>query len=121
MLDEHKTAGGQSHFAGFVAGLDDEKDFKDAAVLAAALRSFGNQLREPRSRSLGAGLFELAAPRCGFITGSCPDRVQSWSADMLRNGPITPAKVLGLMRARLKEAQSEYQKPRAGTARKKGR
>lgn len=41
-VDEHKTAGGQSHFADFVAGLADAKDVKDAAVLTGALRALGN-------------------------------------------------------------------------------
>jgi hypothetical protein len=58
-LDEHKAARGHSYFAEFVAGLVDTKDIKDAAVLVGALRALGNQLREPRSKSLGAGLFEL--------------------------------------------------------------
>jgi hypothetical protein len=47
-VDEHKTAGGQSHFAQFVSGLADPKDIKDAAVMVRALRALGNQLREPR-------------------------------------------------------------------------
>jgi hypothetical protein len=58
-IDELQTAGGQSYFAEFVAGLTDAKDIKDAAVLIGALRVLGNQLREPRSKSLGNGLFEL--------------------------------------------------------------
>jgi hypothetical protein len=62
-VDEHTTAGGQSHFAEFVAGLTDAKDVKDAAVLIGALRALGNQLREPRSKSLEDGLFELRGTR----------------------------------------------------------
>jgi hypothetical protein len=61
-VGEHKTAGGQSHFAEFVAGLADAKDIKDTAVLIGALRALGNLLREPRSKSLGDGL-ELRAER----------------------------------------------------------
>jgi hypothetical protein len=62
-VDEHKTAGGQSHFAEFIAGLTDAKDIKDAAVLTGALRALGNQLREPRSKSLDDGLVELRGTR----------------------------------------------------------
>lgn len=60
-VDEHTTAGGQSHFAEFVSGLTDAKDIKDAAVLTSALRALGNQLRAPRSKSLEHGA--VRAPR----------------------------------------------------------
>jgi hypothetical protein len=70
-VDEHKTAGGQSHFAQFVAGLIDAKDIKDAAVLIGALRALGNQLREPRSKSLEEGLFELHGTRVRIYYDSC--------------------------------------------------
>jgi hypothetical protein len=72
-VEEHRTAGGRSHFAEFVTGLADAKDTKDAAVLIGALRALGNQLREPRSKSLAGGLFELRGTRVrvyyGFFTG----------------------------------------------------
>jgi hypothetical protein len=54
-VDEHKTAGGRSHFAECVAGLTDRIDIKDAAVLIGALGALGKQMREPRSKSLGEG------------------------------------------------------------------
>jgi hypothetical protein len=51
-LEEHETPSGRSHFAEFVDTLADAKDIKDAAVLVGALTALGNQLREPRSKSL---------------------------------------------------------------------
>jgi hypothetical protein len=120
-LDEHKTAEGQSYFAEFVAGLADARDTKDAAVLTAALRTLGNQLRELRSKSLGAGLFELRGVAVRIYYGFLPGRRAVLVGGYVKKRTDTPANVLGLMRTRLKEAQSEYQKSRAGTARKKGR
>ncbi|MGD0075612.1 MAG: hypothetical protein ABSD31_14920 [Candidatus Binataceae bacterium] len=73
-VDEHKTAGGQSHFGEFVAGLADAKDVKDAAVLTGAPRALGNQLRELRSRSLDDGLFELRGTRVRIYYGFLPGR-----------------------------------------------
>jgi hypothetical protein len=73
-VDEHKTARGQSHFAEFVAGLTDAKDIKDVAVLIGALRALGNQLREPRSKSLEEGLFELRGARVRIYYGFLPGR-----------------------------------------------
>jgi hypothetical protein len=71
-IDEHKTATGQSHFAEFVAGLVDAKGVKDAAVLIGALRVLGNHLREPRSKSLGQGLFELRGTSVRMYYGFLP-------------------------------------------------
>ena len=120
-VEEHKTAGGQSHFAEFVAGLADAKDVKDAAVLTGALRALGNQLREPRSKSLDDGLFELRGTRVRIYYGFLPGRRAVLVGGYVKKRTDTPADLLRLMRARLKEAQDEYQKSRAGTARKKGR
>jgi len=119
--DEHKTAGGQSHFAEFVAGLADAKDIKDAAVLTRALRALGNQLREPRSKSLDDGLFELRGTRVRIYYGFLPGRRAVLVGGYVKKRTDTPTDVLRLMRARLKEAQDEGEKSRAGTARKKGR
>jgi phage-related protein len=120
-VDEHRTAGGQSHFAEFVASLADAKDIKDAAVLIAALRALGNQLREPRSKSLDDGLFELRGTRVRIYYSFLPGRRAVLIGGYVKKRTDTPAHVLRLMRARLKEAQDEHEKSRAGTARKKGR
>ena len=120
-VEEHITPGGQSHFAEFVAGLVDAKNIRDAAVLVGALRALGNQLREPRSKSLGAGLFELRGTTVRIYYGFLPGRRAVLVGGYVKKRTDTPANVLGLMRTRLKEAQSEYQKSRAGVARKKGR
>ena len=120
-IDEHKSSTGKSHFAEFVAGLADAKDIKDAAVLTAALRTLGNQLREPRSKSLGAGLFELRGAMVRIYYGFLPGRRAVLVGGYVKKRTDTPANVLGLMRTRLKEARDEYQKSRAGTAGKQGR
>src|ERR1700730_605035 len=120
-VDEHRTARGQSHFAEFVASLADAKDVKDAAVLTGALRALGNQLREPRSKSLDDGLFERRGTRVRIYDGFLPGRRAVLVGGYVKKRTDTPADVLRLMRARLKEVQDEYQKSRPGTARKKGR
>jgi hypothetical protein len=120
-VDEHETAGGQSHFAEFVAGLADAKDIKDAAVLIGALRVLGNQLREPRSKSLGDGLFELRGTSIRIYYGFLPGRRAVLVGGYVKKRSDTPKNMLRLMHKRLKEAQDDYQESRAGTARKKGR
>jgi hypothetical protein len=115
-----QNGGGQSHFAEFVAGLTDAKDIKDVAVLIGALRVLGNQMREPRSKSLEDGLFELRGTRVRIYYGFCPGGVPCWSVDNVKKRNDTPVDVLRLMRARLKEVGNEYKKSGARAARKKG-
>ncbi len=121
VLEEHGSAGGRSHFADFVAGLFDPKDVKDAAVLVGALRALGNQLREPRSKSLDGGLFELRGTRIRIYFGFLPGRRAVLLGGYVKKRDDTPPDVLRLMRTRLKEAQNEYQKSGADRPRKKGR
>jgi hypothetical protein len=119
-VDEHKTAGGQSDFAEFIAGLTDAKDIKDAAVLTGALRALGNQLREPRSKSLDDGLFELRGMRVRIYYGFLPGRRAVLVWGYVKKRTDTPVDVLRLMRGRLKEVEGESKKSRARVARKKG-
>jgi phage-related protein len=118
-VHEHKTVGGQSHFAEFVAGLSDAKDIKDAAVLTGALRELGNQLREPRSKSLEDGLFELRGTKVRIYYGFLPGRRVVLVGGYVKKRTDTPVDVLRLMRARLKEVDDEHKKSRARVARQK--
>src|SRR5580700_10788436 len=119
-VEEHKTAGGRSQFAQFVASLVDAKDIKDAAVLIGALRALGNQLREPRSKSLGNGLFELRGTSVRIYYGFLPGHRGVLIGGYVKKRTDTPAGILQLMRARLKEVENEYKKSRTRVARKKG-
>ncbi len=81
----------------------------------------GNQLGEPRSKSLNEGLFELRGTRVRMYYGFLPGRRAVLVGGYVKKRTDTPGDVLRLMRARLKGAQGEYEKSRAGSARKKGR
>jgi phage-related protein len=118
-VDEHTTAAGQSHFAEFVTGLTDAKDIRDAAVLTGALRALGNQLREPHSKSLGDGLFELRGTRVRIYYGFLPGRRAVLVGGYVKKRTDTPADVLRLMRVRLKEVENEEKKSGNRAARKK--
>ena len=120
-LDEHKSASGTSHFAQFVGGFTDRTDIRDAAVLTGALRILGNQLREPRSKSLSGGIFELRGTRIRIYYGFLPGRRVVLLGGYVKKRTDTPADVLRLMRARLKEARDAYEKSRSGPAGKKDR
>ena len=57
-IQEYRTASGQSPFRVFVDGLED-RDLAETRALVKLLAEFGNTLREPRSKALGGGLYEL--------------------------------------------------------------
>jgi phage-related protein len=88
--------------------------------LIGALRALGNQLREPHSKSLGNGLFELRRTSVriyyGFLSGQRAVLIGGY----VKKRTDTPAGILQLMRARLKEVENEYKKSRTRVARKKG-
>ena len=104
-VDELLTTGGHSYFAEFVASLADAQDVKDVAVLVGALRALGNRLREPRSKALEAGLFELRGTRVRIYYGFLPGRRAVLLGGYVKKRDDTPRDVLRLMRARLKEAR----------------
>ena len=54
-VEEHGT-----RLRDFVSGLADDRAFDEAAALIKLVGERGNALREPRSKPLGDGLFELA-------------------------------------------------------------
>lgn len=110
-VHEHLTAGGQSSFAEFVADLADAKDIKDAAVLTEALRTLGNQMRPPRSKSLDGGLFELRGTRVRIYYGFLPGRRAVLVGGYVKKRTDTPVDVLRLMRARLKELKMNSKNP----------
>ena len=89
-------------------------------MLTGALRALGNQLREPRSKSLDGGLFELRGTRVRIYYGFLPGQRVVLVGGYVKKRTDTPVVVLRLMRARLKEVEDESKKYRARVARKKG-
>jgi phage-related protein len=87
--------------------------------LIGALRALGNQLREPRSKSLNNGLFELRGTSVRIYYVFLPGRRAVLVGGYVKKRTDTPANVLQLMRARLKEVENEHKKSRARVARKK--
>jgi phage-related protein len=70
-----------------------------------ALRALGNRLREPRSKALEAGLFELRGTRVRIYYGCLLGRRAVLLGGYVKKRDDTPRNVLRLMRARLKEAR----------------
>lgn len=83
--------------AEFVAGLTDRTDIKDAASLIGTLRVLGNQMREPRSKSLSGGLFELRGRAIRIYYGFRPGREVVLLGGYVKKRTDTPADLLRLM------------------------
>jgi hypothetical protein len=120
-VDELKTTGGKSHFSEFVGGLKYPTGIKDTAVLIGALRNLGNELRQPRSKSLGEGLFELRGTSVRIYYAFTPGRRAVLLGGYVKKRTDNPTDMLRLMRTRMKEARDEYEKSRTGAVRKKSR
>ncbi len=90
-------------------------------MLTRALAVLGNEMREPRSKALDHGLFELRGATVRIYYGFLPDRRAVILGGYLKKRTDTPPDLLRIMRARLKEAQNEDQERRAGPTRNKSR
>src|SRR6266851_9444126 len=104
-VDEHLTAGGHSYFAEFVAGPRRCARRQGCRRTCGCPPGLGNRLREPRSKALEAGLFELRGTRVRIYYGFLPGRRAVLLGGYVKKRDDTPRNVLRLMRARLKEAR----------------
>lgn len=87
---------------GFLSQLD-RRDFREAAALIRMLEARGNQVREPRSKALGGGLFELRGDQVRIYYVFRPGRrVVLLDGFIKKRGDIPSA----LMR-RLRQLQTE--------------
>jgi hypothetical protein len=68
-VEEHGT-----RVRDFLSALNDNRAFDEAAALIKLVRERGNTLREPRSKSLGDGLFELRGKSVRIFYIFRPDR-----------------------------------------------
>ena len=57
-IEEYRTASGESPVRMFLGSIE-RRDLADALALIKLAEERGNQLREPHSKALGGGLYEL--------------------------------------------------------------
>ena len=102
VVEEVTTSAGRSRLREFIEGLTLE-DKEEAAALIRALSVRGNRMREPDSKSLGQGLFELRGAQVRiFYTFRSGRRIILLGGLVKKRGNI-PAAVLGHMRKLAKE------------------
>ena len=112
-IDEYRTAAGETPVRTFIAGLP--PDAKAAAIALIKLaETLGNTLREPHSKALGDGLFELRRNQVRLFYVFEPGQIIRLLGGMVKKQDRIPADVLAQMRGyqkdaweRLKNAKSE--------------
>jgi hypothetical protein len=92
-IEYHGTA-----LAQFLADLEDDRALFEAAALTEYLGQRGNQLGEPRSKSLGGGLFELRGKQIRIFYVFRPGFRIVLLDGMLKKRDDIPGRVLRRMR-----------------------
>ena len=87
----------------FLSALDDDRAFDEAAALIKLVRERGNTLREPRSKSLGDGLFELRGKSVRIFYIFRPDRRVVLLDGIVKKRAAIPRDVIERLRRLQKE------------------
>ncbi len=99
-VEQHGTRVGN-----FIRSLVDDRTFDEASALIKLLGERGNQLRGPRSESLGGGLFELRGKQVRIFYMFRPGRRIVLLDSMVKKRDDIPRDVLERVRALQKQVQ----------------
>jgi phage-related protein len=103
-IEEFRTAAGETPVRAFIATLPTNAKAEAIALIKLA-EALGNKLREPQSKALGDGLFELRRSQVRLFYVFEPGEIIRLLGGMVKKTDRIPADVLGLMRGRQKEAR----------------
>ena len=96
-IEEYRTAAGETPLRTFIAGLS--RDAKaEAITLIRLAETLGNRLREPHSKALGDGLFELRRNQVRLFYIFEPGQIIRLLGGMVKKQDRIPADVLAHMR-----------------------
>src|SRR5579864_3997865 len=87
----------------FMARLVDRRDYSDTAALLELLKTHGNQLGLPQSRSIGEGLFELRGRQVRLFYVFRPGRRIVILGGIIKKRSDIPHQVLNRMRKLAKQ------------------
>ena len=112
-IEEYRTAAGETPVRAFIAGLPPDANAKAIALIKLA-EALGNKLREPHSKALGDGLFELRRNQVRLFYMFEPGQIIRLLGGMVKKQDRIPRDVLAQMRGhqndareRLKNAKTE--------------
>lgn len=114
-LEWYKTGSGAPPLQGFLEGLTG-RNREEGIALMEMLQKWGNQLRAPRSKALGNGLFELRGHEVRIFYMFLPGRRVVLLDGIIKKRGDIPARVLGKVRSYQQEINSmEEKKAKRGT------
>ena len=112
-IEVYRTAVGETPVRAFIAELSSDARAEAIALIKLA-QTLGNKLREPQSKALGNGLFELRRNQVRLFYVFEPGQIIRLLGGMVKKQDRIPADVLAQMRGyqkdaweRLKNAKSE--------------
>jgi hypothetical protein len=117
VVEDYSEPGGRRPVRKFVEGLTDSQDKTEAAALLKQLQARGNQMREPQSKALGDGLFELRGEQVRIYYTFRPGRRVILLDGMVKKKDKIPPEFL----ERLRKLEQTIPKPKVKSKREKRR
>lgn len=111
-IAEYRTAAGETPVRVFIAGLPPDAKAEAIALIKLA-EALGNKLREPQSKALGGGLFELRRNQVRLFYMFEPGQVIRLLDGMVKKQDRIPADVLARARSYQKDARERFKKAKA--------
>ena len=108
-IEEYRTAAGETPVRIFIAGLPQDARAEAIALIKLA-ETFGNKLREPHSKALGDGLFELRRNEVRLFYVFEPGQIIRLLGGMLKKQDRIPVDILARMRGYQKDVRGRLKK-----------
>lgn len=115
-IEEYRTAAGETPVRAFIAGLPPDAKAEAIALIKLA-EALGNKLREPHSKALGDGLFELRRNQVRLFYVFEPGQIIRLLDGMVKKQDRIPGDVLTRVRSYQKDARERLK--RAKTQKKR--
>jgi phage-related protein len=115
-IAEYRTPAGETPVRSFIAGLPPDAKAEAIALIKLA-ETLGNKLREPHSKALGDGLFELRRSQVRLFYMFEPGQIVRLLGGMVKKRDRISADVLALMRGYQKDARERLKKAKSGKER----
>jgi phage-related protein len=110
-IEDYRTAAGETTVRSFIAGLSAEAKAEAIALIKLA-ETLGNNLREPHSKALGEGLFELRRNQVRLFYMFEPGQIIRLLGGMVKKQDRIPGDILAQMRGYQKDVLERLKKTR---------
>ena len=108
-IEEHRTEGGETPVRTLIIGLPPDARAEAISLIRLA-QMLGNKMREPQSKALGDGLFELRRNQVRLFYIFQPGQVIRLLGGMVKKRDRIPAEVLAQMRGYQTDARERLKR-----------